>query len=321
VPQTDVGATTVKFDNAQGAINRTMQQLSRGWIFALALVGVVLIGVPDYLVGSDVSLAVFYLGPVAVATWYAGKETGALIALISCLAALSDDFAGGHFQVRPGVLAWNGLLNLGFMLVVAYLLAAVHRHMAFAEKLARSDSVTGLFNRRAFLENLQFHLSLAAREEKPITLAYLDLDDFKRINDRGGHEAGDKVLKSIAATLRESTRRTDMVARLGGDEFALLIVGADQVSAVGVIAKVRHALLKLAAREHVTCSIGCVTFNPPPPNASAALRAADSLMYEVKHRGKNAVAFGVFDDRAHQTDQTPAQPVQTTLPPVRMGTE
>jgi diguanylate cyclase (GGDEF)-like protein len=301
----------VKVDNAHGAIDRAMQKLSRAWIFALALVGVALVGIPDYLVGSDVSLAVFYLCPVAVATWYAGKKTGALIALISCLCALSDDFAGGHFQIRPGILAWNGLLNLGFMLVVAYLLATVHRHIEFAEKLARSDSVTGLFNRRAFLENLQFHLSLAARENKPITLAYLDLDDFKRINDRGGHEAGDRVLKSIATTLRESTRRTDMVARLGGDEFALLIVGADQVSAVGVIAKVRHALLKLAASEHVTCSIGCVTFNPPPPNASAALRAADSLMYEVKHRGKNAVAFGVFDERTHQPDRTPAQPLQT----------
>lgn len=300
----------MEIDNAHGALDRAMQQLSRSWIFAIALVGVALVAIPDYLIGSDVSLAVFYLCPVAVATWYAGKETGASIALISCLCALSDDVASGHFMVRPGILAWNGLLNLGFMLVVAYLLATVQRHIAFAENLARSDSLTGLFNRRAFLENLQFHLSLAAREQKPITLAYLDLDDFKRVNDRGGHEAGDRVLKSIAATLRKSTRRTDMVARLGGDEFALLIVAADQVSAVGVIAKVRHALLKLATSAHVTCSIGCVTFNPPPPNASAALRAADSLMYEVKRRGKNAVAFEVFDDRTQQVDQTPAQPLQ-----------
>jgi diguanylate cyclase (GGDEF)-like protein len=310
VPQTDVGATTVKIETAHGAIDRAMQKLPRGWIFAVALAGVAIVGIPDYVAGSDVSLAVFYLGPVTVATWYAGKETGALIALVSCLCALADDLAAGHFQVRPGILAWNALLNLGFMLVVTYLTAAVHRHMAFAEKLARSDSVTGLFNRHAFLENLQFHLSLAEREEKPITLAYLDLDDFKRINDRSGHEAGDKLLKLIATRLQESTRRTDMVARLGGDEFALLIVGADQVSAVGVIAKVRHALLKLATSERVTCSIGCVTFNPPPPNASAALRAADALMYEVKRRGKNAVAFEVFDDRVHQADQTHAQPVQ-----------
>jgi diguanylate cyclase (GGDEF)-like protein len=298
-------------DNAHGAIDRAMQKLSRGRIFAVALAGVALVGVPDYVVGSDVSLAVFYLGPVAVATWYAGKETGSLIAVISCLSALSDDLAAGHFHVRPGIVAWNGLLNLGFMLVVAYLLATLHRHMEFAEKLARSDSVTGLFNRRAFLEHLQFHLSLAERERKPITLAYLDVDDFKRVNDRSGHEAGDRVLKRIATTLQASTRRTDLVARLGGDEFALLIVAADQVSAVGVIAKVRHALLKLATSERVTCSIGCVTFDPPPPNASAALRAADSLMYEVKRHGKNAVAFEVFDERMHHENRTPEQPLET----------
>ena len=278
----------------------------------MAIAGVAMVGIPDCMLGSEISLAVFYLGPVGLATWYAGRKTGALIAMISSLCALADDLAAGHLQVRPGVLAWTGLLNLGFMLVVAYLLATLRSQIEFAEKLARSDSVTGLFNRRAFLENLQLHLSLAGRDGKPTTLAYLDLDDFKRINDRSGHEAGDKVLRLIATTLQESTRRTDTVARLGGDEFAMLIVGADQISAVAVIAKVRHALAQLADKQTgVTCSIGCATFQPPPPSASTALRAVDALMYKVKRRGKNGVAFEIFDDRTNRADQPPAEAPHT----------
>jgi diguanylate cyclase (GGDEF)-like protein len=292
-------------EGAHGSLDRAMKKLSRYWIFAMAIAGVAMVGIPDYVIGSEISLAVFYLGPVGLATWYAGKKTGTLVAMISSLCALADDLAAGHFQVRPGILAWTGLLNLGFMLVVVYLLATLRSQIEFAEKVARSDSVTGLFNRRAFLEHLELHLSLAGRDGKPTTLAYLDLDDFKRINDRYGHQAGDEVLRLVATALQESTRRTDVVARLGGDEFALLIVGADQVSAVGVIAKVRHALLQLAdpKRAGVRCSIGCVTFNPPPPNASVALQAVDALMYQIKRRGKNGVAFEVFDDVTDLADQ------------------
>jgi diguanylate cyclase (GGDEF)-like protein len=199
------------------------------------------------------------------------------------------------------------------MLVVAYLLATLRRQIEVAEKAARSDSLTGLFNRRAFLESLQHHLSLAERDGKPTTLAYLDVDDFKRVNDDSGHEAGDEVLRLIATALRDSIRRTDVVARLGGDEFALLIVGADQISAVSVIAKVRHALQKLADRRPgVTCSIGCVTFEPPPPSATIALRAVDDLMYQVKRRRKDGVAFEIFDDRTHTAHQPCAQRLHTT---------
>jgi diguanylate cyclase (GGDEF)-like protein len=142
-------------------------------------------------------------------------------------------------------------------------------------------------------------LNLAAREGNPITLAYFDLDDFKRVNDEAGHGEGDRVLRLVASTITESIRRTDSLARLGGDEFALLISGADRITAEGVISKLRTALHKAFVHERlaVTCSIGCVTFQAPLPSAEDAIRAADSLMYAVKNRGKNAVAFEVFGDQ------------------------
>jgi diguanylate cyclase (GGDEF)-like protein len=216
------------------------------------------------------------------------------------LAALAGELGGGNFASRPWIVAWNAVLRLGFMLVVALLLDRLQIHLARERKLARSDPLTGILNARAFTEHLQFRLDLSARDGIPISLAYVDLDDLKRLNDRGGHGEGDRVLRLVASTLSASVRGTDELGRLGGDEFAVLIGGADRTAAEHVVAKLRNALHRAfdCERSPVTCSIGCVTFHTPPPDAKDAIGAADSLMYDVKRQGKNAVAFEVFAGKA-----------------------
>ena len=280
-------------------VNGAMSKLSRAQIFGVALLTIALVGIPDYLTGVEISLSLFYLGPVGIATWYAGRGTGMLIAFISALSALVGDASAEHIFMRPGIMAWDGFLHLGFMLVVAYLLDRLRVHIKIEQELARTDPLTGILNRRAFLEHLEYRLGLAVRDAKPIVLAYIDLDDFKQINDRGGHHEGDRVLRLVAGTLAASIRRTDVIARLGGDEFGLLIVGADQTAAESVVAKLKQSLLEALASEEsvVTCSIGCVAFQISPATSDVALRAADALMYKVKGLGKNAVAFEIFDDQ------------------------
>lgn len=295
--RTSRGRATI--ERASGLVNRAMSTLSPAWVLWVALAGVGAIGVVDFLVGSEISMSVFYLGPVGIASWYIGGRSGALIALVSALAAFAGDFGEGRFSAHPGIMIWSVFLHLGFMLVVAYLLDTLHARIESEQELARSDSLTGMFNRRAFLEHLEDRLELAAREGQPISLAYLDLDDFKRINDQGGHDEGDRVLRLVAHTLMASVRRTDLVGRLGGDEFALLITDADRPVAESLIAKLRNHLGQAFGREGpaVTCSIGCVTFQDPLPSVDDAVRSADLLMYRVKNQGKNAVAFEVFDCR------------------------
>ncbi len=281
---------------------RLLNDLSRIQLIGVALLNILLIGIFDYWFGYEISLSLFYLAPVAMVTWYADRKTALLIALLTALPLLLEEMSVGHIHVRVMLMIWNGCLHLGFMLVVIYLLDSLHKQIGLAQELARTDALTGLFNRRAFLEHLQYRLDLAARAGKPITLAYIDLDDFKRINDWRGHQEGDRVLKLIARTLIMSIRRTDVVARLGGDEFALLMDGANRSSAEHFITKLRIALDEAFGGESyiVTCSIGCMTFQMPPNNADTALAAADRLMYRVKHQGKNAVFFSVFDNRTHE---------------------
>ena len=105
---------------------------------------------------------------------------------------------------------------------------AIQREMG---RQARTDPLTGLLNRRAFLEEMSRHIDRLDREEQPGTLLFADLDYFKPVNDRLGHEVGDEVLVRTANVLRNTVRPTDLVARLGGDEFALWMNGADHMTA------------------------------------------------------------------------------------------
>jgi diguanylate cyclase (GGDEF)-like protein len=285
-------------ESALGLVNRVMNKHTRARIVWTALLCVGLIGILDYKTGLDISLSLFYLGPVGIAGWYAGRKSGALVALISSLAALAGKLTEGQFYAHPWITSWNGLLHLGFMLVVVYLLDRLHVTIEKEHNLARTDPMTGLFNRRAFLEQLQYCLALAERDGEPISLAYIDLDNFKLINDEGGHEQGDRVLRLFADTLMASIRRTDVLARLGGDEFILLIVGADRAAAESLIDKARLALRQAFEFEplKITCSIGCVIFQERLPDAEGAIKAADTLMYDIKNQGKDAVVFKAFSE-------------------------
>jgi len=262
-------------------------------IVAAAMVLLVLVAALDRATGAELSLSILYLAPVALATWYAGEAAGVALALLAGLAWFAADLSAGQRVSQPLVLAWDTLMRIALLVIVAELLAALGAQLATARRLARLDSLTGIANRRAFDEQLQYGLALAARDGQPLSLAYLDIDDLKRLNDRDGHNAGDRALALVGRTLGESMRRTDTVGRLGGDEFAVLLPNTDLAGAESVIDKARRTLEAAlrAERLAVTCSIGTVTFVSPPASAADALRAADDLMYEVKARGKNAAAF------------------------------
>src|SRR6266700_710960 len=164
------------------------------------------------------------------------------------------------------------------------------------KSLSRSDALTGLANRRAFYESAEIERKRAARYLRPLSLAYIDLDNFKQVNDQSGHETGDQVLVTVANVLRKNIRAESVVSRLGGDEFALLLPEADHVAASFVIAKL-HGLLTKAMNEKgwpITFSVGMVTYEKPPETTEQMVYAADELMYSVKHEGKNRVASSVI---------------------------
>jgi diguanylate cyclase (GGDEF)-like protein len=142
---------------------------------------------------------------------------------------------------------------------------------------------------------LQLEIDRAARYDHPFTLAYLDIDDFKSVNDRFGHSVGDRVLRLIADSLKRSRRKTDLIARAGGDEFVVLLPETGADTAKIVVSKAIKCIIDEAenTRWLITISVGVVTFVHAPPSADSALDIADKVMYEVKSHGKNNVIYSI----------------------------
>ncbi len=267
----------------------------------LALAGVLLIGAigfVDYLTGYELASSLFYLLPIAFLTWSVGRKTGVAASVLAAAVWMAADAGAGHVYPRPVILFWNTALRLGFFLAVTLLLAALQESLRHERQLSRLDSLTGAANGRHFLEVLRAEGERSGRYKRPFTLVYLDVDDFKQVNDRFGHNAGDAVLRTLAAVAKGHLRATDTVARLGGDEFALLLPETSLEAARAAVTKLRSTLQARMRQEGwpVTFSMGALTCQGTACGPDALLTQADGLMYRVKREGKDNVRFDLTGD-------------------------
>jgi diguanylate cyclase (GGDEF)-like protein len=173
--------------------------------------------------------------------------------------------------------------------------ARLHRIL---ERQALIDSLTGLANRRAAEQALGVEVARAERFGDPLALVMADLDNFKAVNDRHGHPAGDAVLREFAAVLEATVREIDVAARWGGEEFCLILPGTDAPGAAAVAERIREALAERViltpegAAVQVTSSFG-VAAHPAQATADELVAAADAALYEAKAAGKDRVAFSL----------------------------
>lgn len=262
-------------------------------IVTICLVLVGLVGAADYLTGNELSFSIFYLFPISIVSWYVGRGAGLSISFVSAVVWLNMDLMGERQYTHGAIPFWNTAVRLGFYILTVYLLTTLRSHLDLEKSLATVDTLTGTLNRRAFEQEAQRLLSLASRNGYPITLAYIDVDNFKAVNDTWGHNEGDRLLRVIAETLSHSVRSHDLVARLGGDEFALLLPITDQKRAEPVIQRIWDHLSEMITHHKwpITFSIGVFTFQKPPATINQAINAADRLMYSAKKSGKNKILY------------------------------
>jgi diguanylate cyclase (GGDEF)-like protein len=261
------------------------------------------VGFLDYFTGPWVSLAILYVILVLAAAWWLGRGPALLAALTAGVAWFEAEAFGRHGEPRADLM-WNAGTRLLMLLAMAAMVARIRGDrlrlsevnerlatlLSGAEHLARTDALTGLPNRRAFLERISDELARARRAESPVCIAYLDIDNFKRLNDQSGHPAGDDYLRAVAQTIRSTVRANDVSARLGGDEFAVLFTDAKR-AAVEPLAHRLLAQLQTLGEKHpgldLGASIGMAWFDKPPINAEELLQRADHAMYEAKTAGKH----------------------------------
>lgn len=277
--------------NIQKYIKTYLQYLEqKGAIFnnILGLVFTVLFGVLDIVTPIQYSFILLYIFPVALTTWFGGQVAGIIVSLF-CTAFWTYTYT----QVDMLSLIWNVLSTLIIFIVISIMLRKIRRMWENDIVLSRTDQLTGAMNRRAFDEIVEYEMLRLQRQNSPFSLAYLDLDNFKSVNDCFGHKRGDELLKAVVACISANLRRTDVVARIGGDEFTIFFPATDQHAVKFVMLKLKEQLRVLSEKNNwpTTFSIGVITCTDTQCDLDRLISLADKLMYEVKRAGKNDVQY------------------------------
>jgi len=215
-----------------------------------------------------------------LALYHPGRQLAAGFALVLGIVLISLPLKDASARDWPELIFWPvaaGALGGAVHGFVARVRAQRHE----LEQLARTDPLTGCGNRRAWHEELDHHLALAARLGYPVTVAMLDLDHFKEWNDEHGHQEGDRLLADLVAAWEEVLREVDVLARLGGDEFGVLLPGAEPVEAEQAIERIRAVV-----PPPLSCSAGLSRWNGREPLPDFMARA-DQALYQAKRGGRD----------------------------------
>ena len=260
--------------------------------FALALA----IGVIRYLTGPEWALSALYLFPIILVTWKAGIGAGIFISFTSAISWLIADLMMVNVFSNAIIPYLNETFRLLVFMVITFIIHKLRTALENQKELAGTDPLTSVANRRAFYDLANLELNTARRYQTPISFIYLDIDNFKTINDNFGHRIGDKLLRSVANTIENNIRAIDLIVRFGGDEFGILLAETDSKSATQVAEKLKKKLLELVHDNGwpVTFSAGVATFISPPGSIDELIDTADAQMYFAKKNGKNRTRYKVI---------------------------
>ena len=271
------------------------------WLsYIAAIAGVFIIGEIDYISGSEIHVNSLYFVPLAFAGWRLGTVRAMAVSLLATFVWLAVLFVDSDRHLPPYVLLANFLTQGAAFLTIAILVASLSEALRKESANNRTDALTGLKNRLGFIEQSSLALSLCTRHARPVALAYLDLDNFKQVNDSLGHARGDVVLQKCGSVIAQSLRTTDIAARFGGDEFVIFLPETTAENAVALFERMLHTLEVSAEFNSVgvTASIGIVIEETASLDIHQLIEHADSYMYVAKRDGKNRIGtYHVVDEQ------------------------
>lgn len=264
--------------------------LVAGMVLLLALMAI------DFSTGFKIHLAILYALPLLIFTWVLGRFFGVIISLIACSAWSYMGLLSGRYASEPALMLWEWGAVLAGLILLVYGLSALQHSLQEAHFASRKDSLTGLVNKGGFYQIVQAEAELCRRYKRTLSIAYIDCDNFKQVNDKFGHHVGDELLRIIAKTMQRKLRGSDLAGRLGGDEFAVMLPETNAESCRMVMDMLQQRLLHEMTEHNwpVTFSIGIATFIKIPPTIDDMIRQADTLMYAVKNTSKGAIKQEVF---------------------------
>lgn len=280
-----------------GLVYATPWRGAMRWVaWLVSLGGIAALGLFRTATDAELSIASLALLPVIVVAWGFGIRSGLFASLLAAAMWVVGDIASDrHFSAAW--IPWaNGATRLTTYGLVAYLVDRVHLLAKFEHENAMTDALTGLRNRRSFFAAGQAEVDRASRYGHSLAVVAVDLDNFKKLNDTLGHDAGDAALRAAGRSMLSALRASDHVARIGGDEFAILLPEISYDAAAAVGRKISVAVNKaLEAFPPARASIGVGWFPEAVGTFDAMLKVTDKLMYEAKRSGDDNVRLRRFD--------------------------
>lgn len=272
---------------------------------AFASLAVAAVGFLDFSTENHYRSVLFYLLPVVFVAWFAGTWATVMISL-ACAAAYAVADHPQFTSLDGFPLVWHDATTFTLLVFVGLVIQALRRQrdeslraaarirelLERESQASHTDALTELPNLREFRERLEPEIARCRRLRKPLCLMYLDLDNFKRVNDLYGHEAGDDVLTRVGVILRRYLRGGDVPARIGGDEFAALLWQTDDREARAIAQRILDAVRDIGEIYpgcELGASAGVVWYDTPPQDAREIVRSADDTMYRAKRTGKSRI--------------------------------
>lgn len=262
------------------------------WAILLgAIVFIIVLTILNYYTSSEVALSILFIVPIFLVAWYVGPFSAIIISLASALSWDLNDIYSGKVFSHYVIPYFNILIRFNIFTIISLFLLEIRRQLTQVVYLADTDSLTGLANNRCFHENIKIEAVRNKRYKRPFTIVFMDIDNFKQVNDTHGHDTGDRLLQDVANTFKANLRNIDIIARLGGDEFAILLPETDYTGSEKVLSKIRNNLVLTMDlnRWPVTFSFGAITFKDAFIDSNHMAKAVDNVLYNVKKNGKNNI--------------------------------
>jgi diguanylate cyclase (GGDEF)-like protein len=278
--------------------HNTLHKMPREILILIICALAAIIGSVDYITSFDISISLFYLAPILLAAWYIDRTAGVVLSITSAIIWFVTSATTIPSRGIPiWVLIWDAAILLGFFLVSAVLLTNLRHSLDREKKLARTDYLTGILNSRAFHEQANIEIARANRSQKPFTIAYFELVNFKEIFNRFGQAQAEKVLGFIGRELSRYLRVTDVIGRMGGEEFIILFSETDQQNATSVIARLYSMLTSEIHKKKwpILISMGVLTCNETAIELDRVLNEIDKMMYGARRIGKSQVTYRVME--------------------------
>lgn len=279
------------------SLGQFIDKVQKPLFLIISFIYILCIALFDFLTTLEYSFSLFYLIPIMFLAWYRNTLKAILATIFSITVWFLSEYLSKNIEFSNLAFLWNLFTRLAFYLLVIFLIHRIRIMHNKVKLISNYDFLTGFHNLRHFLVKLDLEIKRSERNGRPFSIAYLDMDNFKMVNDNYGHKSGNELLKYVTNKIIHHIRDIDTPGRIGGDEFAIIFPETDEKNAEiainNIIKVINDGSFDLKG---TSFSIGIISFHSTSISAEEMVSLCDNLMYSAKKTGKNKIVTSTYKE-------------------------